>query len=62
MVSKNDIQTNFGKELIEQLNIEYDELSSDKKIELKVKDILENLSVTYFGDKKDPDYDKRVTN
>ena len=62
MTSNEDIQKKLGKAIIEQLKIDYTELSTDEKIDLKATDIVDNLSVTYYQDKKDPDYDERVTN
>lgn len=62
MESNKEMQARFGAKLIEELNIDYQELASDEKIDLKVKEIVEHLSVTYYGGKEDPDYDTRVTN
>lgn len=62
MSSENMVQTKLGKEIMKQLKIDPEELSSDQQIELKVKDIVDNLSPSYFTDKKDPEYDERVIN
>lgn len=62
MTSNEDIQRKLGKMIIEQLKIDYDDLSTNEKIELRATDIVDHLSVTYYQDKRDPDYDERVTN
>lgn len=62
MTSNDDIQRKLGKTIIEQLKIDYAELSTDEKIELKATDIIDHLSVTYYQDKRDPEYDERVPN
>ena len=62
MTSDEDIQKKLGKAIIKQLKIDYADLSTDEKIELKATDIVDHLSVTYYQDKRDPDYDERVTN
>lgn len=62
MDTNKDIQARFGAKIIEELDIDAKELASEEKMDLKVKEIVEHLSVTYYGGKEDPDYDTRVTN
>ena len=62
MSSNDDIQRKLGKAIIEQLKIDYADLSTDEKIKLKATDIVDHLSVTYYQDERDPDHDERVTN
>lgn len=62
MSSHEKVDAQLGKELVEQLRLDYDKLSSEDEIKLAVKEIVDSLSVTYFAEDTDPTYDERVVN